>query len=683
MTTEPPPPLICSHDELASWLMNFHIVIVTPHGETKYIYYLWNSTSLLYESTHPGILKRIIFNNAINMLKSDVIIFNQRMGEIPAGDMDTLGQYTKVIGRYETMIFKLGVAGFRNNVFELFREKCLNKYFEHERDKICELIPCNDGFIYNMFTGERIQRNPTDFYTHCFNGNPNNVNKEAFNAVLQFFIQLMCGDNELATYLIGLLAAAISGDMVEKFFIIGIGYVGNNGKTTLANFLHNLLGKSYHTAANGIFLIKEKAIQNKGSDHDAHLVPLYHARVSIQSETDNNGTLHSTNVKMISGNDLIIARPMYEIQPDVGFRTRTHLILFCNSICKIDPSSALFKRARVVPFDANFVDPTGRQLKANEYPVLPNMEELINSPEWLNALVFLLIEAGKYYLCNQVDESGKIIKRSKSLIIPHKVKVLINKCFVTDLPTYQFVQKYFVNTNNARDKISATTMYDIYSCYTELKYRKSAVVFYRELKGSLLIRHKEIDHNSYYVGFRVKTEQELIQDIPPFQDLIEIEPERDTTPLNAREVLFHHPKTPHHQHIHDIHSETPSPVIIAQSPRQTPSPVQVSPSPITPRQSTLDRCRFLLKKEEETRNIKSDERPTILDEISALEKILGCSLQNYIFKPSAPTTTPSKFQPTPRIEFTPRSEISITNSIQSAVRSIELAKANGTYDELL
>jgi putative DNA primase/helicase len=126
---------------------------------------------------------------------------------------------------------------------------------------------------------------------------------------------------------------------------------GANGKTTVQNAILETLGGDY--AGNAPV---ELLMETHGDQHPTLLADLFGKRLMFAAETGPGRRLNMERVKLLTGGDRIKARRMRE---DYWEFDATHKLVFItNHKPEVhDPGHAGWRRIRLVPFTAQFLDP--------------------------------------------------------------------------------------------------------------------------------------------------------------------------------------------------------------------------------------------------------------------------------------------------------------------------------------
>ena len=163
----------------------------------------------------------------------------------------------------------------------------------------------------------------------------------------RFLREITCGDDELASYLVRLLALCITGKALHLLiFFYGR---GRNGKGVLLRLLEKILGRELFAVS----LRPEDVQYNRGSeDRNKRLMGrLRGKRLAYTGETV-SGHLDWTLLKMLTGGDTLAGADLYKNTE--GFAPSHTLILTTNDRPALPPTVAFKERLRFVLFNGDF-----------------------------------------------------------------------------------------------------------------------------------------------------------------------------------------------------------------------------------------------------------------------------------------------------------------------------------------
>jgi putative DNA primase/helicase len=238
-------------------------------------------------------------------------------------------------------------AGMHNVTREGFSE-VQDQDFKKNLDQYPYLLGVKNGVI-DLRTGELRDRSPEDcvFRVLAYDYDPT-VSTDFIESTV---LSIMADDPQMARFLQHFLGYAITGDVQEDLFVVFTS-PGRNGKGVITEAIQELLGPFYSAINSGIII--DKQVSN--IDSQWHL--LEGKRIITVGETNPGDVLNLANVKIISGGDPIVARPLYG--NPVTFNPRHQCILVTNdlpNITKVDEASrAIIDRMMVIKFPVNYVN---------------------------------------------------------------------------------------------------------------------------------------------------------------------------------------------------------------------------------------------------------------------------------------------------------------------------------------
>jgi len=221
-----------------------------------------------------------------------------------------------------------------------------------EFDTDAGLINCNNGLL-DLASGE--------LHPHSSDQLAMKIADAAYdkNATcpqwLAFLNEVFSGDAELVSYMQRALGYSLTGETDEHCLFIAYG-LGANGKTTLFETVHDILGDYAHMTEFSTFLNTDKSDARK----QEAIGRLRGVRMAVASETESTKSWKEAIVKKLTGGDTLTGAKLYgnsyEFSP-------THTLWFqANHLPGVkDASHGFWRRVRVVPFNAKFdgakVDP--------------------------------------------------------------------------------------------------------------------------------------------------------------------------------------------------------------------------------------------------------------------------------------------------------------------------------------
>ena len=206
------------------------------------------------------------------------------------------------------------------------------------------ILPLLDGKTADLRAGIIREMQREDCQTKRIPVVPADIPTPRFD---RFLREITCGDDELAAYMLRLMALCITG-LALHLLIFFYGR-GRNGKGVLLRLLEKMLGREMFA----ISLRPEDVEYHRGSeDRNKRLMGrLRGKRLAYTGETV-SGHLDWTLLKMLTGGDTLAGADLYKNTE--GFAPSHTLILTTNDRPTLPPTVAFKERLRFVPFKGDF-----------------------------------------------------------------------------------------------------------------------------------------------------------------------------------------------------------------------------------------------------------------------------------------------------------------------------------------
>ena len=217
----------------------------------------------------------------------------------------------------------------------------------------------------------------------------------------KFLNDITDNDPELQEYLQRIMGYALTGSTKEQVFFIFVGN-GSNGKSTFLNVFLNVLGD--YSKATPTQTLMAKGYQGINTDE----ARLNGARFVVASEANKKQKLDEAKIKKMTGGDTITARFMRK--DFVEFQAEFKIFMAVNNLPEVSADDAIFRRIRVVPFNARFeADKLNKDLQ----------DELLKEREAF--LDWAAEGAAKWYKegfpdCQKVEDATKIYKKTADIL---------------------------------------------------------------------------------------------------------------------------------------------------------------------------------------------------------------------------------------------------------------------------
>ena len=260
------------------------------------------------------------------------------------------------------------LLGFTNGVYDL-------KTFTFRDGNINDNITMTTGYSYK----DKYTKHKDDLMKFLQEIQPNDIER---NYMLTYFSLSLVGIN--TQEIIGILSGS-----------------GRNGKSKIAELLGLTLGDYFETISASM-LTKEQPSANAPRPE---LLLLKNKRLVLASEPESNQKLNAAFIKLLTGNDPVSARNLYDNEV-ISFIPKFNLSLLCNDIPAFDKNDdAIWDRARCIEFPIKFVSkPTNDTQKQIDYKL---KDKLV---KWNKDFMLLLIEKYKEFEKNGLQTTENIMK---------------------------------------------------------------------------------------------------------------------------------------------------------------------------------------------------------------------------------------------------------------------------------
>jgi putative DNA primase/helicase len=226
-----------------------------------------------------------------------------------------------------------------------------------ELDQNAWMLNCPNGTV-DLRTGRLLPFNQADKITKlCVT----EYHPEADSTEWERFIRSILPDEEVVTFIQRFLGYCLTGDVSEQILVIFWGS-GSNGKSTLLNAILDVLGGDY-----GIKCDKKLIVSRQANGHSTELMDLFGKRFVITSETEDGEKLAESQIKDLTGGEVIRGRRMRE---DSWEYSPTHkLVLATNHRPEImGTDHAIWRRLRLIPFTQKFSRPDDTEENTPDAP---------------------------------------------------------------------------------------------------------------------------------------------------------------------------------------------------------------------------------------------------------------------------------------------------------------------------
>lgn len=394
------------------------------------------------------------------------------------------------------LIDKLKTKGFKDAVMDECSQLFYDAEFEEKLDSNKDIIGFDNG-VYDLETGQFRDGVPEDYLTFSTNYNYKSfsMNHPYINQIDDFFSKVQ-PDKAMKEYILSLFSSHLDGHNKQQRFILFTGYGGSNGKSTIIDYLAKLLGDYASTVPHTLLTRKRGSASNATPE----LADKRGVRFIQINETGKDDKIDVGYMKELTGNDVVMARPLFK--DPFYFRPQWKFVLICNKLPKIEANDGgTWRRLRVTPFDVQFLD-TDQKIENPKMQFYKDYGIEDKLEMWKQAGIWYLLK--KYY--------PKY--RKLGVTEPDKVKEFTNKyrkeCDLYD----EYLNETFDLTRNNMDTVSIKEIGETFrDWYRESYYgggsmpSKKEIVSYLETRGFRIsgrrvfgLRHKEIDDDMGDMG---------------------------------------------------------------------------------------------------------------------------------------------------------------------------------------
>lgn len=349
---------------------------------------------------------------------------------------------------------------------------------EDEWDDQPMLLACPNGVI-NLEKGELRDGQPQDYLRTAI---PTEYNKDAVAPRFkQFLDEIFDGDTEIIEFVQRLFGYAITGHSIEHVLPIFYGPEGRNGKDTLLETIHNVLGGDVVAPLSKEVLLSGH--QNPGVAAP-FLYELIGKRLVYADETSEGARFDEGQIKQITGGAPFPAKKLYQ-QPTTVY-PKYLIVIMTNSKPKVDADDpAMWERLFVVSFTQRFVE---KPKYNNEHKVDKYLKSKLKS-EASGILNWLI--AG----CLEWQKRG-------SLDIPESVRLETEDYKDEQAGLDTFIESECVLDNNERILVS-----DFYTSFSEFADVRQSRKFQSAVTRKMAARgfgKKRFGEGYCFCGLRLK-----------------------------------------------------------------------------------------------------------------------------------------------------------------------------------
>ena len=384
--------------------------------------------------------------------------------------------------KFSKFILRIRNHKCRENILKDARSELRIEAVEFDRNPY--LINCLNG-TYDLQTCTFKQHDCRDFITQQTRFN-HTVSRNVKSERWEKFIREVCQDNNDK---IGFLQRALGYSMLgrsnEECMFILHGKTTRNGKSTLLNTIHYLLGDYAKVAPVGL-------ICGSGHSKDAEaasptLAGLKGKRFVTMAESNEYGKLDEEKIKQLTGGEEISARALY--QSAITYLPQFTLWLSCNDLPAVtDKSLFASERIKVIEFNRHFT-PEEQDTR---------LKEELCSQENMSGIFMWLVR-------------GYIKYKEKGLTMSKSMQSVVNEYAAANDVVLQFLQNRCeycpaseFNPTNIRDKQITIRAKDLYQAFKNWARAEGACILPVRKFNSEMERHPEwFDKKSTSGGYTI------------------------------------------------------------------------------------------------------------------------------------------------------------------------------------
>jgi putative DNA primase/helicase len=367
-------------------------------------------------------------------------------------------QAEKSIANYRSEERKLGMSRASKGILEKVLSLCKNYDYGETLDRSPHELPLSGGKIINLKTLQVREREHKDRWSFELKVRYLSDNPDPDGRWKRFFSRICNNQGEQSVdYMLESLAYCLTGDTFERKMYMFWGH-SCNGKSTLIDLMKQVLGVLYTAISEQVFMS-----QARRSSTTPESIPLKRPRLAVFSESKKGDNLDSTRLKLLTGNDDISARQLYEKQ--INFRPQSKYILLTNHLPDFNiDDQAMVDRIALLSFQ-------------NKFSVTPENKAFVNSlteEAALDGLFTILARKAK-----TIYERGRVM--DAPAMVQHAFKE-----YTSELNTIQhFIDKKCVLQESK--KVVKKKIYEAYCEFTGTPNDTNRVFYAKMMKRGFKI----------------------------------------------------------------------------------------------------------------------------------------------------------------------------------------------------
>ena len=313
---------------------------------------------------------------------------------------------------------------------------------------------------------------------------PENITQEQHKEIDELFFSIF-ENKKVADYLLFITAMCLYTNRFEKLFILTGN--GRNGKGLITTLINKSFGTYFLMGSNDLLTCKDE--QKNPTLAKAKGIR-YMAISEPAEENDKETKFNLSMVKKLTGRDILSVRTLYK-EP-IEYVPSFTMFISCNKQPAVDETNeAIRNRFRFIHFPFTFVNKPKRKF---ERPINIELKDQIEKDTELRDIFIHYL----LYLVSQDYDKQHIVE-------PEECILFTNKYFDDNNDVGAFLEKYFIITDDVKDKIRTKDLYEMYIEDGDFK-KMSTGKFGECIKSNNIERVKNV--NVYYVGLKKKDKVE-------------------------------------------------------------------------------------------------------------------------------------------------------------------------------
>jgi len=371
-----------------------------------------------------------------------------------------------------------------NELAKLYKQ---TKVFE-QIDNMNDYIMAFKNGVYDFQTNEFRKAKPEELISCTTGYNYDKPNIKVVNEVQTILESIFPNKDEL-TYILKTISLGLVGSNVLEEFYIWMGD-GQNGKGLLSDLIRHTLGGYYDVIDIDYFCKTKHSISANGAD--PVMARNKNSRIVITSDPECDTQLSISKLKKIFGHDEVLVRELYKAP--FNFVPKFKLIIQTNSPVIIDGSdNDVIGRLRVITFPNKFVNnPTKSNHRRLDIYLKDKIKDIKYRLAFFNILVY-------HYNKFVTDDNSK-------LEMPIRIKNDTQNYLNDNDPLNEFIDDHIDITNNKKDFVLSTELYNKYTSIYKNNSQVSMMTFKTKLIAKGIVWKKKM-HGNGYEGIKIRKQE--------------------------------------------------------------------------------------------------------------------------------------------------------------------------------